>query len=462
MKRFLSVLCAAALMAPSCLQQDSASAGGSLDRVPIFRVVTAAVPDASGVIDIDGRKQEIHFKVMSSGQWTTAWMADEGLSLLTTQGSAGSTDVVLSASENTSGAVRSASLAFLFEGEVRYDCIVRQGETAPYLEIDITDHVAGGFSSDVTIAVDANEVWNYSIEYEAADPDKDWVVQKAIGDSYLSFSFPDNNTGAARRAEVLFYVVSNPAIFANLSITQNAKVPAPVADLLDVEFGADCAAVDVSPLATVLELVQDGTVSTKMVDKYGRYAAVFSGASSRMPANAADQPGHFRVPYTPTSTLGAGLADGYTLELLFCRYDDPGTKQVKPFASTQAGGTGICFRAKEGNEINYETHTNGSWVELYSGITPVKNTYYHVVCTYDKANAIAEMYVDGSKVASKNAAGSFDYMTTNVDTYFFGIGADPNANGLGELSFNGEVVIARIFNDPVNSEQVRSMWELVK
>ena len=53
-------------------------------------------------------------------------------------------------------------------------------------------------------------------------------------------------------------------------------------------------------------------------------------------------------------------------------------------------------------------------------------------------------------------------MNTNVDKRWFGIGADPNPNDKGQISFNGEVAIARIYDDPINADQVHALWKLVK
>ena len=74
-----------------------------------------------------------------------------------------------------------------------------------------------------------------------------------------------------------------------------------------------------------------------------------------------------------------------------------------------------------------------------------------------------EIYVDGELKATNNSAGGeFRHMNTNVDKRWFGIGADPNPNDKGQISFNGEVVIARIYDDPINADQVHALWKLVK
>ena len=53
-------------------------------------------------------------------------------------------------------------------------------------------------------------------------------------------------------------------------------------------------------------------------------------------------------------------------------------------------------------------------------------------------------------------------MTSNVNAYWFGIGADPNASDKGELSFQGTIVLARIYNDPLTADQVGALYKLVE
>ena len=103
------------------------------------------------------------------------------------------------------------------------------------------------------------------------------------------------------------------------------------------------------------------------------------------------------------------------------------------------------------------------WKTAKSGVTPLKDVYYHIVAVWDKAAGTQKIYVDGELKATNNSAGGeFRHMNTNVDKRWFGIGADPNPNDKGQISFNGEVVIARIYDDPINADQVHALWKLVK
>ena len=124
--------------------------------------------------------------------------------------------------------------------------------------------------------------------------------------------------------------------------------------------------------------------------------------------------------------------------------------------------------AVDHNQIVMETGTKNAtggnvWKTAKSGVTPLKDVYYHIVAVWDKAAGTQKIYVDGELKATNNSAGGeFRHMNTNVDKRWFGIGADPNPNDKGQISFNGEVAIARIYDDPINADQVHALWKLVK
>lgn len=93
---------------------------------------------------------------------------------------------------------------------------------------------------------------------------------------------------------------------------------------------------------------------------------------------------------------------------------------------------------------------------------PQKDTFYHTVLTWDKAEGKARCYVNGELTTTLNVTGNFDHMVSNVNAYWFGLGADPNASDKGELSFQGTIVLARIYDDPLSSQQVNALYKLVE
>lgn len=451
MKRrlLLIVACLSVIAFQSCGQED----GTDVDRVPIFNVLGPGDSD-SNEISIDGKPQTVKFTVMATGDWT-ATVSDELYSISPSSGGTGKTSVLLTAPGNESGAVRTAVVGFALSSGKSYEFSLSQTAQKPYLEVDQHEVSATGDGYEFTVNVDTNQSdWTYEFTESCQ-----WITEKAKTASSVTFDIQENNTGIKRSADIRFYAVNAPELMDYVTVSQSVPASAPDADLLDVVFNSDKTAKDVSPMAMEIKSDRlDSDVSTVYNDRFGCYAAVFNNETI---ARGGLSTGYYYIPYTTTSDFAKKLEDGFTYELLFCSYTDPTAKQVKPFASTQAGGTGMCFRAKTG-EINFEVHVGGSWCELYSNVLPQKKQYYHVVATWDKANGLAMLYVDGNLTASANTSGDFKFMTTSVDKRWFGIGADPSANDTGEASFYGEVVKARLYSSPVSADEVKALYKLVK
>lgn len=464
MKKLLTMFAIACAFLASC-----DSEGGDLNRTPLLKVVGPDGSDPSQPISIDGKSQEVAFTVLATTDWTADIAGDEGFALSDRSGATGNTKVTVVAARNLSGATRSATVSFRLGGEERYAYTISQTEEQPYLDVTPAVVTLVGDPSEFTVAVSTNQS-SWKVEIDSPDGDG-WLTQQSKESASITFLAEENTTGRNRTATLKFVSELHPEVFNYVTVTQGYVVPAPTADLLDVVFAEDGTAKDVSAMGmTVDASCLDETVSTAYNEKFQRYVAVFD----RQATTAAKEKGYYKVPYTDRKDFAQKLEDGFSMELLVCRYDDPIKQQIKPFASTQAGGTGICFRNHADNEINFEVHTGGTrtgdgykftgggWRELYSGITPVKGTWYHVIGTWNKQTGQAQLFVNGVLTTTVNAAGEFDHMVSNVNAYWFGIGADPNASDKGELFFNGEVAIARLYDDPINADQVYALWKLVK
>lgn len=450
MKRYFisAMLCIAALLA-GCKQADQ------MTRTPIFKVLGPDGTDASAVA-INGKAQYVDFKVYASELWNAQVSGSSAFVLPVSSGGSGTTVCQLKVEANESGAQRVAVVDFTL-GNVKKTFTVTQEQQKPYLDVNPVEYQASAEGEEFTISVDTNQSeWDFKTEDDAS-----WITVVSKDADKVVFSVPENTKGP-RSVDYVFYAVSNPDLVAICSISQNKVADPPVADMLDVIFNADRSAKDISAMGMKVDSDRlDENVSVKKLDKYNCYAACFNNSSI---ARTSLDKGYYRVPYVASDKFGTALSNGFTYELVFCPYYDQqaaDNKQVKPFSATQAGGTGMCFRAGSG-EINFECHVGGGWKELYSGIIPVKNQYYHVIGIYDKDNEIVTLYVDGVKKASVSASGQFKHMDTSVDARWFGIGADPNGSDKGEASFFGEVVIARLYSRPISYDEVRALYKLVK
>lgn len=447
---YLILAFAAALAMHSCKEAP----GSYTQRTPIFRVLG---PDGSegGEIRIDGKAQSIDFTVLSTEEWRVEVDGPDAFSLPVQTGGVGKTTVSLLAASNETGASRSGIVTFYSGTDSKYEFGISQEEQLPYLDVTPTSVSIGAEGDVFTVTVDTNQS---SWAYDLGDG-RSWISETGRTDYTVTFSVPENTSGARRSAEIRFFAVESPEILSYVSVDQSIPAAPPTDYILDVVFNADRSAKDNSTLGLKVDNSRlDGDVSVAWSDKFGRYVAQFNNSTI---ARTNMDTGYYFIPYTTSDTFAAKLADGFSYELVFCCYNDAVAKQVKPFSSTQAGGTGMCFRAATG-EINFECHVGGSWRELYSGILPVRGQYYHVVGTWDKANGICNLYVDGQLTASVNTTGDFKFMDTNNDARWFGIGADPTAGDKGEASFYGEVVIARLYDNPMSAEEAKALYNLVK
>lgn len=237
----------------------------------------------------------------------------------------------------------------------------------------------------------------------------------------------------------------------------------PEADMLDVVFHSDGTAEDVSPMHNEVKTIAGGGSSTYFNNTYGRFTAHFTNSWGGTAT------GYYRVDYADNTDFQSKLADGHTLELLFAPHYE-GTipnAEAKCFSSHQSGGTGFLISKQSGsrkNEItflpNVNTTTKSSWKWATSGIVPESDTYYHIVGVWNKSESLAYIYVNGvlkNKVAAK---GNFIFPSSAC--YWFGIGADPSTATVANTSMPGDVVLARIYDAPLEQKDVTALWQEVQ
>jgi glycerophosphoryl diester phosphodiesterase len=130
----------------------------------------------------------------------------------------------------------------------------------------------------------------------------------------------------------------------------------------------------------------------------------------------------------------------------------------------QSGGTGFLITASnKGTDItflpNVSADGKSSWKWAQSGVVPEPGRYYHVVGIWNKQTGKASIYVDGVFKKEVDAAGNLNFPTEG-NTWFC-VGGDPSGNG-AHAGFNGDVVVARIYDDPLTATDVTELYKLVK
>ena len=233
----------------------------------------------------------------------------------------------------------------------------------------------------------------------------------------------------------------------------------PVADILDVQFQADGTAVDVSPMKNKVECPAKTGLSTYWSNIYKRYVASFN---NEWGGNVS---GYYKVDYTNNAQIRQALADGHSLEMLVMG-NYPGTianVEAKPFSSMQAGGTGFLISTISGsrqNELtflpNVSTSGNSTWRWTTSGIVPKSRTFYHVVGVWNKKEKKSYIYVDGKLCNTIDASGSFVFPTSGAT--WFCLGGDPGNATTAQSGWSGDLVLARVYDKPLEANEVAALW----
>lgn len=237
----------------------------------------------------------------------------------------------------------------------------------------------------------------------------------------------------------------------------------PKADLLDVEFKNDGTAVDASPMGNIIK-VGEQAPETYYNTTLGRFVGKFDNAWG-----AANTYCYYRTDYQNNRAFMDALADGHTLEALVRPQYDGKIKdaECKFFSSHEAGGTGlmVCRKANglsNGNELTFLTNVSvsgsSSWQWAPSGVTPESETWYHVVGVYDKAAGKINIYVNGELKHSADVRGS--YVFQKQQYRWFSIGGD--AGPTGQLGWNGDIALARIYGTPLTHADVTALWNGIK
>lgn len=234
----------------------------------------------------------------------------------------------------------------------------------------------------------------------------------------------------------------------------------PVADVLDVVFKTDGTAEDVSPMHNVVETHAGGALSTYYSATYNRFVAQFGNSWGKGAST-----GYYEIDYANNTAFRNALADGHTLEAIVMGDYEPPIENVeaKFFSSHERGGTGLMV-CKTGNgltgqnELCFLPHVGGGWKFASSGVVPEPHVYYHIVGVWNKEEGKAYVYINGELKNTIDAAGDLTFAASGSDWFSVGSDSGPTA----QLGWSGDVVLARIYDDPLTQDDVTMLWEDVK
>lgn len=231
------------------------------------------------------------------------------------------------------------------------------------------------------------------------------------------------------------------------------KVPAPTADLMDIQFGpagqvSDKAIADHNPSWQTITETGEGHVSYFNSD-YNCYAAHFSSTPGSIPNDYI-----LAYDYSSDKDFQDSISDGHTIEaLLVPNFDQGLNAEIKGFSSHQGGGFGLMVETA--GDFTYLPHTGGNYRWATSGVAAKKGQAYHVVGVYDKAAAKARIYVNGELASEVDAPGDFKFSSSMRLI----VGADPSVPTYpAEAAWNGDVIKARLYSAPLTTAQVKALY----
>jgi hypothetical protein len=237
-----------------------------------------------------------------------------------------------------------------------------------------------------------------------------------------------------------------------LTFSLMAELPA---SLLDVQFNQDGTATDLS--GKEFNVQKFGSPTIYWNETFNRNVAKFLPSVANIGVSTTD---YFKVDYSDDADFQDKLADGHTLEVL-CMFQLDGEthddREIKPFASHEAGGTGFLLTNNSRNKCLIFLVNNGGWSFMDSEIYPEDGKYFHVVGVWDKATQTSKTYINGVLKATVATSDTYQPSTQK----WFCVGGDAASDAAGN-AWRGDVVIARVYDNPLNEEDAGELWNLVK
>ena len=242
---------------------------------------------------------------------------------------------------------------------------------------------------------------------------------------------------------------------AMIAATSWAQVPQ--ADLLDVVFKTDGTAEDVSAMKNEVKAIGSPTVKQSL--KYGmNTACLTNNVWGFMPQS------YYRVDYEENQAFRDALKDGFTWEVLVrpvSKIVGIAPEQAAIFSTNEGGGGQIFVgNGSQSHQISFEANVGGKAQIVTSGIVPESGKYYHVVAVHNPAKSVMNIYIDGILAKKFDVDGT--YKEAGEGNMWFAIGGDTQFEDQCARGFAGDIAMARIYSDPLSTEQAIALYNDVK
>lgn len=300
--------------------------------------------------------------------------------------------------------------------------------------------------SEVVVSVDCNSEWDYTLSEES-------FVEVSRSETELVLALDKLSYEGDRKIGIKLYATKAPEVYKELNVNVKSALT------LDATFEDDGSARDASPNKVFIKYIEGTNSLVYYNADAGRNVARFMGD---LGTNCQD--GYYKIDYSSGRTIKDALSDGHTLEVQFMLSEQNNAEEeVKMFSSMQDGGTGFLLSSpSHGRDITFLPNVSrdgaSNWCWAQSGVVPKVGKYYHVVGVWDKTAGKARVYVNGELKKEVDAEGEFVFPSQRTAQWFC-IGGDSSTGDYAESAWNGDVVVARIYDAVLRDSDIQSLWQ---
>lgn len=345
--------------------------------------------------------------------------------------------------------------------ELTFTCIEDSGVTAVLdlsqknlgISIDAKEVLSNGYEAEGDLSLKLLNVTNWTPE-----SDQPWVKVSRSGEK-IHFTVEANPYSEDRTAHISAICADaeeDKDVKGVITLTQYAA-----ADLMDFKFHEDGTAEDISPLKSKVNSWTTGAT----MNYYEDYAAWGPTVSRAINKNLEKAKNAFwECEYT---AFDARIGDGYTIESVFSIPTEHTNAETKAFGATSGGGFALMLgnakeatnagdksKAQRDGSIEFIQHGNGNWNFAVSHVRAVPGQLYHVFGVWDKETI--KCYVDGELKATVGVTA----LKHKNGPHYMGVAGNYNGDANFNGSWNGTVVVARLYDNPLTAEQIKAKTAL--
>jgi len=345
--------------------------------------------------------------------------------------------------------------------ELTFTCIEDPGVTAVLdlsqknlgISIDAKGILSNGYEAEGDLSLKLLNVTNWTPE-----SDQPWVKVSRSGEK-IHFTVEANPYSEDRTAHISAICADTEEdkdVKGVITLTQYAA-----ADLMDFKFHEDGTAEDISPLKNKVNSWTTGATMNYYED-YCAWGPTVSRAINKNLDKAKNA--FWECEYT---AFDARIGDGYTIESVFSIPTEHTNAETKAFGATSGGGFALMLgnakeatnagdksKAQRDGSIEFIQHGNGSWNFAVSHVRAVPGQLYHVFGVWDKETI--KCYVDGELKATVGVTA----LKHKNGPHYMGVAGNYNGDDKFNGSWNGTVVVARLYDNPLTAEQIKAKTAL--